>query len=88
MRPFLSILVVALVALSLATQQAAGVLVLNEAFAQQGILPPPNPNCQPFGNAIPNGVELPVPSYEPSLPIWCYPLAGSANRAPGGQRLG
>ena len=50
-------------------------LTLNGASAQQGNLPPANPNCQPFGDAVPAGVEVPVPSDEPSLPIWCYPLS-------------
>ena len=53
---------VVLVALVVATPQYAGVLFQRDAFAQQGNVPPPDPNCQPFGNAVPAGVEQPVPS--------------------------
>jgi hypothetical protein len=64
-----------LVAVLVATPDFPATLVQREAFAQQGNVPPPNPNCQPFGNAVPDGVEQPVPSNEPARPIWCYPLS-------------
>src|SRR5690242_5965376 len=73
-----TLVAVALVALSIGAPGRLEDLVLHDALAQQENLPPPNANCQPFGNATPLGLESPVPSYEPGLPIWCYTLSPSS----------
>src|SRR4051812_31455823 len=73
MRLFLALVVVVAVGATLVVSPES--LSVNWAMAQQSNVPPPNPNCQPFGDAVPMGVEQPVPSYEPTLPIWCYQLS-------------
>src|SRR6266545_1132124 len=80
MRLALSTLAVfALVAAAVLSPQLQSALVGGEVLAQDGNVPPPNPNCSPYGTTTPEGVETPVPSDEPSRPVWCYSATPSAS---------
>lgn len=53
-------------------------------MAQQGNIPPANPNCSPYGGVAPAGQQFPT-TIEPDQPIWCYtqPQAGAPTRLSG-----
>jgi len=55
-------------------------VVVIGAYAQQGTIPPFDPNCTPLVHLISQNYPSPPDRIEPEFPIWCYvqPIAGPA----------
>ncbi len=62
----------------------ASISLVLVVFAQDGNIPPPKPDCTPFGGVAPAGQQFPT-TIEPNQPIWCYnqPTAGASTRQAG-----
>jgi hypothetical protein len=63
-------------------------VVIGGVSAQNGIIPLPDPTCQPFGTTHLLGQMYPTAGLEPEFPIWCYaqPPAGQPTRALAGNQ--